>query len=108
MPWADAPRLRQRNDIALPSGAGFAPGAGWPGAPVIMQRPDFDDPDLPLQMLFRHWPETSAVFLSHRMLCFGCPITPFHTVTDACAEYGLDETAFRTELRAALPTPAPR
>lgn len=73
-----------------------------------MDRPDFDDPDLPLQMLFGHWPETSAPFLSRRMMCFGCPIAPFHTVTDACAEYGLDEAAFRAELRATLPNPAPR
>jgi hypothetical protein len=36
------------------------------------------------------------------MMCIGCPITPFHTVIDACAEYNLDEAAFRAELRAAI------
>lgn len=64
-------------------------------------RHDIDDPDLPLARLFERWPATPQVFLSRRMLCFGCPIAPFHTVIDACAEYGLDEGAFRAELRAA-------
>jgi hybrid cluster-associated redox disulfide protein len=61
-----------------------------------------DDPGLPLQRLFGCWPATARVFLAHRMLCFGCPIAPFHTVVDACAEYRLDESAFRAELRAAM------
>ncbi|HET9069812.1 MAG TPA: hypothetical protein VFN28_14300, partial [Amaricoccus sp.] len=42
--------------------------------------------------------------------CVGCPIAPFHGVRDACAQYGLDEAAFRAELRAAVagrpPAPA--
>ena len=69
-----------------------------------MRGPKMDDPDLPLRLLFDHWPETAPVFLGHSMLCFGCPITPFHTVIDACAEYGLDEGTFRAELRAAVKT----
>lgn len=64
--------------------------------------PRMDDPDLPLALMFRHWPATAQVFLAHRMLCLGCPIAPFHTVIDACAEYGLDEAQFRAELRAAV------
>ena len=64
--------------------------------------PTMDDPDLPLGVLFTHWPAVANVFLSHGMLCFGCPIAPFHTVIDACAEYCLDEATFRAELRAAV------
>lgn len=67
-----------------------------------MIAPDLDDPDLVLLALFSRWPETAQVFLSRRMTCFGCPIAPFHTVLDACAEYRLDEGGFRAELRAAL------
>ena len=63
-----------------------------------MQTPDLDDPDLPLAQIFAHWPQTASVFLTHRMLCFGCPIAPFHSVTDACAEYSLEEAPFRREL----------
>ena len=65
----------------------------------MRRRPNIDDPELPLSRLFQHWPDTAGVFLTRRMLCFGCPIAPFHTVIDACAEYGLDEDAFRNELR---------
>lgn len=61
-----------------------------------------DDPDLPLGLLFANWPAAATVFLSHRMVCFGCPIAPFHTVIDACAEYGQEEVLFRAELRAAV------
>ncbi len=64
--------------------------------------PELDDPDLPLCVLFSRWPQTVAVFLKRQMLCIGCPITPFHTVIDACAEYGLDEAAFRADLRSAV------
>ncbi|MFN4156180.1 MAG: DUF1858 domain-containing protein [Paracoccaceae bacterium] len=67
-----------------------------------MPGPRMDDPDLPLALLFCRWPATAGVFLSHRMVCFGCPIAPFHTVIDACAEYGLDEAQFRAQLRAAV------
>jgi hybrid cluster-associated redox disulfide protein len=66
-----------------------------------MNEPNIDDPDLTLVRLFSRWPATVSVFRSHRMLCFGCPIVPFHTVIDACDEYGLDEVVFRAELRAA-------
>jgi len=67
-----------------------------------MRGPRLDNPDMPLRQLFDLWPDTAGVFLGHRMVCFGCPIAPFHTVIDACAEYQLDEAAFRAELRAAV------
>lgn len=66
-----------------------------------MKGPILDDPDLPLSALFDRWPRTAEVFLSHHMACFGCPIAPFHTVIDACTEYGLDESAFRAALQRA-------
>ncbi|GGD29763.1 DUF1858 domain-containing protein [Sinisalibacter lacisalsi] len=66
-----------------------------------MRAPRLDDPDLPLADLMTHWPATVPVFVRHRMLCVGCLISPFHTVTDACAEYHLDEELFLAELRIA-------
>jgi hybrid cluster-associated redox disulfide protein len=66
-----------------------------------MPRRLIDDPDLELSRLFELWPAAAQVFLDRRMLCFGCPIAPFHTVIDACLEYHLDEEAFRAEIRAA-------
>jgi hybrid cluster-associated redox disulfide protein len=70
-------------------------GASMPSA-------DFDNPDLMLKVLFDRWPATASVFLSHRMLCFGCPVAPFHTILDACREYHMDEAKFRLELATAL------
>lgn len=35
------------------------------------------------------WPATVGVFLSHRMHCIGCPISPFHTLVEAAKEHEL-------------------
>jgi hybrid cluster-associated redox disulfide protein len=61
-----------------------------------------DNPDIPLDELMTLWPQTISVFLRHRMLCVGCMINPFHTVLDACAEYGLNVDAFYAELQQAV------
>jgi hybrid cluster-associated redox disulfide protein len=83
--------LRNRND---------------PQPPSLQPRPmDPDDPDLPLADLFRAWPQSARLFLAHRTACVGCPIAPFHTVRDACAEYRLDEAAFRAALAALIRPP---
>ena len=63
-----------------------------------MARVRLDDPDLPLADLMTEWPQTIPVFLRHQMLCVGCLVGPFHTVTDACAEYHLDQDMFLAEL----------
>jgi hybrid cluster-associated redox disulfide protein len=65
-----------------------------------MGSPHIDDPDLPLATLLRTWPETARVFFAQRAACVGCPIAPFHSVADACAEYRLDEARLRAALRA--------
>lgn len=65
---------------------------------------NIDDPDMMLARLFALWPETVTVFQFHGMICLGCPITPFHTVLDACEAYHLDEATFRAELRAVAAT----
>ncbi|MFX0542232.1 DUF1858 domain-containing protein [Roseovarius sp. S4756] len=67
-----------------------------------MRGPRLDDPDLCLRDLMEAWPQTIPVFIRHRMLCVGCMISPFHTLQDACAEYGLDEAEFLTELQSAV------
>jgi len=65
---------------------------------MFRRSPALHDPDLPIEDLLAAFPDCVAVFLRHRMLCVGCPITPFHTVVDACAEHGVNEAAFRAEL----------
>lgn len=66
-----------------------------------MRHPKLDDPDLPLADLMTHWPDTIPVFVRHKMLCVGCLVSPFHTMIDACGEYGLNECDFLAELREA-------
>jgi len=61
-----------------------------------------DNPDLPLADIMRRWPETVTVFIAHKMLCVGCVIGPFHSIDDACAEYGIDPDALLAELHAAV------
>lgn len=63
---------------------------------------DIDDPNLPLVEIFRLWPRVAQVFRQHGATCVGCPIAPFHTVSDVCAAYCLDEAGFRNALRTAL------
>lgn len=57
-----------------------------------------DDPDLSIDELMKRWPKTIPVFVRHKMLCVGCMVNPFHTVLDACLEYGLDYDVFSKEL----------
>lgn len=45
-------------------------------------------------------PATIRVFLDFKMACVGCPIAGFHSVEDACREYGVDCVVFLEALRA--------
>ncbi|SFI52242.1 DUF1858 domain-containing protein [Jannaschia pohangensis] len=65
-------------------------------------RPQLENPDLAIGDIMDIWPATIPVFLRHRMLCVGCLIRPFHSLSDACAEYGLDEETFLRALREAV------
>jgi len=67
-----------------------------------MKRRTVADPDLSLREVLAEWPETAPVFLRHEMLCVGCLIVPFHSIADACREYGLDEALFHAELEQAI------
>ncbi|MFD0981863.1 DUF1858 domain-containing protein [Tropicimonas aquimaris] len=68
-----------------------------------MSRPDPHDPDLPLSALFAEWPDLAPLFWERNMLCPGCPIAPFHTLTDACEVYGIDEADVRAIVMQVLP-----
>ena len=60
------------------------------------------DPDMSVDEIMRRWPATIRVMMRNGMLCIGCPIGVFHTVSDACAAHGLDEDSFVGELLEAL------
>lgn len=61
------------------------------------------DPDMVVDEIMRKWPATVAVVLRHRMLCVGCPIGTFHTVTEACREHQVDEARFIADLESVVP-----
>ncbi|UDL90499.1 DUF1858 domain-containing protein [Mesorhizobium sp. PAMC28654] len=46
--------------------------------------------------------QTIRVVLQHGMLCVGCPIAPFHTISEAAREHGLNEESLRFDLQAAI------
>jgi hybrid cluster-associated redox disulfide protein len=60
------------------------------------------NPDMVVDEIMRKWPATVAVVLRHKMLCIGCPIGTFHTVTEACREHQVDEGDFLVELELAI------
>ncbi|MGB3833049.1 MAG: DUF1858 domain-containing protein [Mesorhizobium sp.] len=61
--------------------------------------PPFSD-DATMDEIMRRWPATIRVILQNGMLCVGCPIAPFHKISDAAREHGLTEDELRRELQA--------
>jgi hybrid cluster-associated redox disulfide protein len=59
------------------------------------------DVDMTMDEIMRRWPLTIRVVIRSGMLCVGCPIASFHTVSDAAREHGLDEALLRCDLEAA-------
>ena len=47
-------------------------------------------------------PTTIRVFLNFKMACVGCPISEFHTVSEACREHGVEPKQFLAALRATV------
>lgn len=70
-----------------------------------MQSPRFDDPTLSVGDLMVAWPEVLPVFMRNRMLCVGCAVSPFHTIEEVCALYGIETDAFLKELEEAINSP---
>lgn len=62
-----------------------------------------DKSDLMLATVLERWPSCAQVFWQRKMQCPGCPFAPFHTIQDACREYGLDEAEFRADLKTVAP-----
>ncbi|WP_246678126.1 DUF1858 domain-containing protein [Mesorhizobium sp. B1-1-7] len=64
-------------------------------------KPRYSD-DVTIDAIMREWPATIRVVLQHGMLCVGCPIAPFHTISEAAREHGLSEESLRFDLDAAI------
>ena len=51
--------------------------------------------------VMRASPSTIRVFLDFHMNCVGCPIGPFHTISDSCEAHGIEIEAFLSALQKA-------
>lgn len=58
--------------------------------------------DLPVDDVMRRWPRTIGVFIAHRIGCVGCPIGPWHSVSDAARAHGIEPTTLAQKLLAAV------
>lgn len=58
--------------------------------------------DLSVKEIMDRWPETASAFIARRMHCVGCPIGPFHTLTDAAAEHRLDAAALAVDVETGI------
>ena len=47
--------------------------------------------------LLNSFPQLVHVFLNHRMICVGCPMSKFDTLEDAANNYGLQVTTLIEE-----------
>lgn len=52
--------------------------------------------------IMRYWPSTVRVFLDRGMLCVGCPIGGFHTLSNAAYEHGLNLEELELEIDRAI------
>ena len=62
---------------------------------------DFSD-DATMDEIMHRSPAAIRVVLQNGMLCVGCPIASFHTVSDAAREHELDEEKLSCDLRNAV------
>lgn len=60
--------------------------------------------DATMDAIMSETPAAIRVLLRYGMLCVGCPIAPFHTVSEAAREHDLDENQLRRDLEAAADT----
>lgn len=58
--------------------------------------------DATMDEIMHRSPAAIRVVLQHGMLCVGCPIASFHTVSDAAREHDLNEEQLGSDLRAAI------
>lgn len=63
--------------------------------------------DATMEEIMHRSPAAIRVVLQHGMLCVGCPIASFHTVSDAAREHDLNEEQLGSDLRAAIESTNP-
>jgi hybrid cluster-associated redox disulfide protein len=79
--------------------------AGFQGWESGMKR-KFSD-DATMDEIMHGSPAAIRVVLQHGMLCVGCPIASFHTVSDAAREHDLNGELLSCDLHAAIESSEP-
>jgi hybrid cluster-associated redox disulfide protein len=64
--------------------------------------------ELTVEHILALWPQTLPVFIRFHMLCIGCPVTPFHTLREACLAHEMGLEPFESALRAAVSSGLPQ
>ena len=60
------------------------------------------NPEMTVDEMMRTWPSTIPVVIRNQMLCVGCPVGIFHTLSEACHAHDLDQQRVATELEIAI------
>lgn len=61
--------------------------------------------ELTVAELLARWPQAIPVFLRRQMACVGCTMSPFETLADVTAVYGIPLPPFVNELQQAIDPP---
>ncbi len=59
-------------------------------------------PEMTVNALLEHYPETAQVFVRRRMHCVGCTIASFESLAEACRIYRQPLDEMLAEIRAAV------
>ena len=54
-----------------------------------------------MNAIMREWPATIRVILDRGLLCVGCPVASFHTLSEAAREHSVDESSLFSDIRIA-------
>lgn len=54
-----------------------------------------------MDAIMREWPATIRVILDHGLLCVGCPVASFHTLSEAAREHSVDESSLVRDIQIA-------
>lgn len=54
-----------------------------------------------MDAIMREWPATIRVILDHGLLCVGCPVASFDTLSEAAREHSVDESSLVRDIQIA-------
>jgi hybrid cluster-associated redox disulfide protein len=55
-----------------------------------------------MDAIMREWPATIRVILDRGLLCVGCPVASFHTLSEAAREHSVDQRSLDRDIQIAI------